>query len=85
MAVGVAQGVRRFTGDLQCVRERELPLPVQPTPQGFALHERHHVVQPAGGLTGVVEREDMRVVETGSGFDLAEEPLRAERSRELGP
>ena len=66
------------------VVERELPLPSEPLPERLALGERHHVVEQAAGLSRVVEREDVGMLQRRGDLDLAEEPLAAEHRRQLG-
>ena len=58
---------------------------VEPVPQVVAVHVRHHVVEEARGFAGIVEGEDVGMLEPGGDLDLAEEPLGAERGGELGP
>src|SRR2546422_9321775 len=84
VTVGVAQRIGHFACDLQRVLERQLPLPIQSTPQRFALYERHHVIEESAGLAGVVQGQDMGMVEAGRDLDLAEKTLRPERGREGG-
>jgi hypothetical protein len=50
-------------------------------PKGHALDERHGVPEETDGLAGVVERQDVRVIEAGCQMDLTEETLRAEHWR----
>ena len=52
--------------------------------QRFAFHVRHHVVEAGLVLAGIVERQDMRVVERGGGLDLGEEAVHADGGGELG-
>ena len=83
--VGVVQRGRDLAGDGQGVRQRQLPLPLEPLPERAALHVGHDVEEQLAGLAGVVDRKDVRVGETGGELDLAEEPLGADRGREVGP
>ena len=82
--VGVLQGAADFAGDLERGVERELLLPREPLPERLALGERHDVVEQAAGLSRVVQREDVGVLEGRGDLDLAEEPLAAEHGRQLG-
>jgi hypothetical protein len=50
----------------------------------LALDVRHGEPELAGGVTGVVDREDVGMLEPGGGADLPEEPLRAQCGAELG-
>jgi hypothetical protein len=56
----------------------------QPVPERFSFHIWHDVVQQAAGVTGVVKRKDVRVIELCGDPDFAEEALRAERGSEIG-
>ena len=78
--VGVLQGAADFACDLERRVERKLLFPREPLPERLALDERHHIVQQAIGLSGVIQREDVGVLEARGDFDLAEEPLAAEGS-----
>ena len=82
--VGVLQGAADFAGDLERGVERKLLFPREPLPERLALGERHHVVEQAVGLSRVVERENVGVLERRGDLDLAEEPLAAEDGRQLG-
>jgi hypothetical protein len=74
---GIAQRIRHLAADLEGIVYRELLLAPQPVPQRLAFHKRHDVVQQAVRLAGVVDAEDVRVLELGGERDLAEEPLAA--------
>ena len=52
---------------------------------GFPFDVRHDVIEETVGFAGVVQREDVRVLELGSDLDLAEEPFRAKGGGQLGP
>ncbi len=82
--VRVRQRVRDLARDLQRVVQRELLLAVEPVAQRALVHVRHDVEEQAVRLTGVVQREDVRMIEAGGDLDLPEEALRAERGGELG-
>jgi hypothetical protein len=69
--------------DLQRVPDRELPLPHEPPAEGLALDVRHHVVQGAGGLAGIMQGEDVGVGEPGRDGDLAEEAPVPERGAKV--
>ena len=84
VAVGVAQRVGDFADDRDRLVERELPLAEQPGPQRLALHERHGVIEGAAGLTAVVQRHDMRMVQARGDGNLPQESLGAECGSELG-
>jgi hypothetical protein len=85
VAVGVGERAGHFMGDLEGVLEGELPLSIEPLPERFSVQVRHHVVEQAVHFGGVVDREDVRMRESGRGLDLATEPLGTKGSRELGP
>jgi hypothetical protein len=82
-SVGVRERVRDLARDPKGVLDRELGLAGEPVAKALAVDERHGVPQLAGGIAGVVYREDMGVLEACSQVDLAMETLWAERGREL--
>ena len=84
LPLGISQGVGYRPGDPQRIRQRELGLARQAAPERLALHVGHGEPEPAGCLTGVVDRQDVRVVEPGGEPDLPDEPLGAQRVRQLG-
>ena len=71
-------------------RDRERPCRVQPPllqqslAQRAALDVRHHVIEKALGFTRIVQGQDVRVCEPGGDLNLFEEPVHAERSRQIG-
>jgi hypothetical protein len=79
MSVRVAQGVRYLARDAQRVVEGELLLALQPVAQRFPFYEGHDVIQESAGrfrrTPGVIQRQDMRMVQVGGGRDLAQEAL----------
>ena len=85
LAVGVGQRVHHLDQDLDRVVHRQLAYAREPLAERFALDVRHHEVEEAAGLAGVVERQDVRMLQAGRHLDFAEEPLAAERGGELGP
>ncbi len=76
--------LRRLARDPERVFDRELPLAAEPVAQALALDQRHGEPEPAGGLAGVEDGQDVRMLEPRGELDLAEEALRAERIGELG-
>src|SRR6476661_7766732 len=79
MSVRVAQGVRYLAGDAERVVEGELLLALQPVAQRFPFYEGHDVIQESAGrlrrTPGVIQRQDMRMVQVGGGRDLAQKAL----------
>ena len=57
---------------------------MEPVPRRLPLDERHHVEQERVGLPGVVQRQDVRVLQVGGGLDLGEEAVGADHRGELG-
>jgi hypothetical protein len=82
-AVGVVERERYLTGEIDRYFDRKLPLAPETIPQGFAADERHCVPELSGGVTGVVDRQDVGMLEPGSEFDLALEALGTECSGKL--
>ena len=84
VAVGVVERVGHLDGDRAPRVDRKLALGVEPVAQRLPLHHRHDEVQDRRRLAGVVQREDVRMVQPRGEADLAEEALAAERLGELG-
>jgi hypothetical protein len=82
--MGVGQRVGDFFRDSESVLERELLLSVQTTPERLALDEGHGEPELSSCLTGVVNAEDVRVLQAGAEPDLAEEAIGTERLSQLG-
>jgi hypothetical protein len=85
LTVRVAQGTADFPYDVQGFAQRQRALPRNASPEGLPLHVRHDVVQQSVGITGIVQRNDVGVVEAGGSVDLPQEPLGTQRGREFGP
>ncbi len=79
----ITQRVSDIFHDLDRRRGFDAGLAEQARPQRFAVDERHDVVQEAGSLSRVMERDDVRVCQASGDFDFLEEPLRAQRRGEL--
>src|SRR5213595_4371362 len=84
VAVGVAQRVGDLPRYSQGFLDRQRTFAIEPVAKRFALHKRHGVVEQAAGLSGVVERQDMGMVEAGRDLYLPEKTLRTERRGQLG-
>ena len=84
MVVGVLEGLGRFAGDAHRVLDRKLPLARQPVAQRFALYKGHGEPELAGGFAGVMDRENVRMLQAGGGLDLALEAVGAERLGQFG-
>ena len=85
LAVRVVEPRAQLPRDPQRVLEREPLLAHEALPQRFAAHIRHHIIEGSVRLTGVDERQDMRMGEPRGNRDLAQKPLGADRGRDLGP
>jgi len=75
LGMSEGQGPGHFPGDLNRILHRELPFPLQAIRQGFPPNEGHDVVEEAGGVPGVEQREDVGMREVGGGADLPEEAV----------
>ena len=71
MAVGVVERSGHLGGDPHRLGDGQLLLPSQPVTERLPLHEWHHVVDGAVDLPGVVQRQDVRMLQIGGGLDLA--------------
>ncbi len=74
--VGVVQGVGDPPRDAHRVPHRQAALPPEPVAERPGLDVGHGVPEPAVIVAGVVDRQDVGVVEPGGEPDLAEEALR---------
>jgi hypothetical protein len=83
MAVGLGQRVGDVAQDPDAFADRELPFLHELLAQRQAGHVRHDVEQQVVRRAGVVQRQDVGVLQGGRHLDLAEEPFLAERGREL--
>ena len=62
-SMGEGQGLRHLANDTDGLVRRELHFAGEPRPERLALYVRHRVVEHALGLTGVVNAEDVRVLQ----------------------
>src|SRR5947208_13212412 len=62
---------------------RELLLAIEPGAERFALDVRHHIKEEPPGVAGIVQGEDVRMIQTRGDRDLPQEPVGAELRREL--
>ncbi len=89
--MGVIERTRDIPSDAQGYLERQSPLALKPSPEGLALHVRHHEPEAvhaaltAGGGSAVEQGKDVGVLEAGDDTDLAEEPLRTEGRTDFWP
>ena len=84
VAVRVCQRFRHFPRDEQRVLDRQLRLSLQPVAEGFAFYERHDVVEGARGVAGVIDGQDVGVLQPGGQLDLAQEALAPQRHGDFG-
>ena len=69
--------------DLDGLLHRELLLATQLVAEGLALDVGHDVVQERVGYAGIVERQDVGMLQVGGDFNLLEKPLGSEDGRQL--
>ena len=81
--VRVVERVSHLARDSQRVLERQLPVVPQQIAQRLALHVRRDVIQQARCGSGVVDGEDVGVIERGRDLDLTPEALGAQPRGEL--
>ena len=63
---------------------RKLLLALEQRRQRSSLNRGHHIVEKPVGFTGVVEREDVGMIELCGDLDLAQEPFGANGRRQFG-
>ncbi len=81
--VGVLQRLSRLADDAERVLDGKLVFPDEPVANRLALDEGHHIVEEAVGHPGVVQAEDVGVLELGSDADFAEETVGTDGGRQL--
>jgi hypothetical protein len=81
--VRVGQRAGDLAPDAHRFFDREPVVRRQPLPQRLTLDEGHDVVQLVRHLAGIVDRQDVRMLQAGRELDLAQEALRADRVRQL--
>jgi len=81
--VGVLESEGRFPGNAERVFERQLPFASQSMSEAFAFHEGHGEPELARSFSGIVDRQDMRVLEPCGEADLSLEPVGSETGCEF--
>jgi len=84
VAVGVFQGVCDFAGDPKGILQGKLFLPLQPASKRLAFDVRHGEPELPVDVSGVMDGEYVRVLQTGTETDLPEKPLRAQDHGQFG-
>jgi hypothetical protein len=84
VAMSVAQRISDFPGDLQSTLNKQLLLAIQPFAQRFSFHQGHRVPQLPCRFAGVVNGEDMGMLEPGSQPNLPLKSFGSERRSQLG-
>ena len=82
--VRVVERVGDLLRDGDRVLHTHLLLAVQPIPERFSFHIRHHVEDHPVRLPGVEQREDVRMLQVGGRLDLGQEALGAHEGGQLG-
>ncbi len=83
LRVRVPQGGGDISGDTERLLNGELFLPRQPVAQRFACHVRHDVEQKPVRFTGVVQRQDVGMIQPGGDLHLTQKPIGPEGRRHL--
>ena len=71
------EGVGDFERDAHRHIDRELRLPVEAVAEVLSLHDGHDEIEKPVGVSGVVEREDVRMIEPRRQPDLAQKAIAA--------
>ncbi len=83
--VRIVEGARDLPRDPERILERQLLDSAQPIAQALAFHVGHgEPEQPGGRPAGVMDGEDVRVLELGDELDFSAEALRSKRRGEVG-
>ena len=84
VAVGVLQGIGDSAGDAHRVADGQPAFAPQPVAQRSAFYVGHDVPEASGILAGVVNGQDVRVIEPGGELDLAEKASGRHAGGKLG-
>ena len=83
VTVRVVERPGHLASDPDGVGHRKLLLAMETVAERLPLDHRHDVEEERVGLSRIVEREDVRVLEIGGGLDLGEKPLGTDDGGEL--
>ena len=81
--MGESECIRDVAEDADGVGDRKRAFPLQPGANRLALHKRHYIVEKPVRRPGIVDRQDVGVLQVGGGANLARESVDAERFRKL--
>jgi hypothetical protein len=84
LGVSEVEGIAYLTGELDSVRQGKLLFSVEPRTQRLPFHKRHHIVQEAAGLTGIVQCQNVGMLKPGGDSDFTEEAVGTDRCGQLG-
>ena len=84
LRVRVGKRIGHLVRNAHGVVNRQLLVAHQAIAQRLAVNERHHVEQEAARRAGVMQRQDVRMLQVRGGGDLGEEALGTQRRREVG-
>ena len=82
-AVRVIQAIGDLARDAQCLGERQPPA-VQPLAQRFPFDERHREPEIPAGFAGIMDRQDVRMLQPCDQHDFLLKALGAEDGCKLG-
>ena len=77
----ILQRIGYFACNAQRVVDRQLFFTIQPVAQRFAFDKRHHIEHRAVHSAGVMQRENMRMLQGVGRLDLGQETLGADGHR----
>jgi len=77
--MGLGKRVSHFAENPRRIVDGQLPFAIEPLAQRFPLHVRHHVPEDPVGAAGIVQQQDVRVLELRRDLDLPQEALGAQR------
>ncbi len=84
MPMRIVERGRHVPRDLQGVLDRQLLLPIESLTQRLALDVGHDIIEEIASLAGVVQWDDVRMVEPCRDLDLAEKPLGSQGGGQFG-
>ena len=83
VAMGEIKRATHFAREANGFVDRQPRCLTQAIAQGLPFYDRHHVVERAVGVAGVVQRKDVRMRQFGRELNLAQETRPAERLRKI--
>jgi hypothetical protein len=83
IAMSMVERTGYFPRETQCFVQRKLPLAPESIAQRLAARVRHYIVEESISLSRIMERHDVRMLQTGGGSDFAKEAFGSYSGRDF--